>query len=58
MRIVDMFHGSVFIIDPKAHKVMFEMLRTDEDFKLLTNGGKEIRGDKLYYIVANFALNA
>jgi hypothetical protein len=62
MKIVDMFHGSVFIIDLKTKKVIFEKIRTEEDFKFMTSNsksvGREIRNHKLYHIVANFALNS
>jgi hypothetical protein len=57
-----MFHGSVFIIDLKTKKVIFEKIRTEEDFKFMTSNsksvGREIRNHKLYHIVANFALNS
>lgn len=56
MKIIDMFHGNVFIYDPVNGKVLFVKRIQDEDFQLLFDGS--LRLERIFKIVANFSLNS
>jgi hypothetical protein len=56
MKIIDMFHGNVFIYDPIDGKVLFVKRVQDEDFKLLYDGS--LRVERIFKISANFSLNS
>ena len=58
MRIVDMFSGTVFIVEPKTNTIFFEKKVTEAAFNLINLKGDEIRENKIYKIVHNFALNS
>lgn len=58
LNIVDMFHGTVFIVEPKTNTILFEKKVTEALFNIIVKKGHEIREDRIYQIVANFALNS
>ena len=45
MKIIDMFHGTVFIVDPIKNKILFEKETQDEDFKIISDDGCTIRAN-------------
>ena len=57
MKIIEMFHGTVFIVDPVKNKILFEKETQEEDFKIISDDGCTIRDDKIYKIISNFSLN-
>lgn len=56
MKIIDMFHGNVFIYNPIDDKVLFVKRVQDEDFNLLYDGS--LRQERIFKIAANFSLNS
>ena len=56
LKIIDMFHGNVFIYDPVDGKVLFVKRVMVEDFQLLEDGN--LRNDRIFKIVADFSLNS
>lgn len=48
MKIVDMFHGTVFIVEPNTNTILFEKKVTEAKFNILTKTGDEIREDRIY----------
>lgn len=58
LRIVDMFHGTVFIVEPKTNSILFQKKVTEAAFNIISKKGDEIRINRIYQIVANFALNS
>lgn len=58
MNIVDMFHGTVFILEHKSNTILFEKKVTEALFNIINKVGDEIREDRIYQIVANFSLNS
>ena len=57
MKIIDMFHGTVFIVDPMQNKILFEKQTQDEDFQIISDDGCSILDNKIYKIESNFSLN-
>lgn len=55
MKIIDMFHGKVFIYDPDQAKVVFVKRKVQEDFCLLV--GDKLKEEPIFKIVANFSMN-
>lgn len=55
MKIIDMFHGKVFIYNPELEKVVFVKRKVQEDFGLLV--GDKLKPESIFKIVANFSLN-
>ena len=58
LRIVDMFSGTVFIVEPKTNTIFFEKKVTEATFNIINKKGDEIREERIYQIVANYALNS
>ena len=56
LKIIDMFHGKVFIYDPVIDKVVFVKRKMEEDYGLLKDD--QLRADAIFKIVANFSLNS
>jgi hypothetical protein len=56
LKIIDMFHGNVFIYDPSECKVLFVKRVQEEDYQLLNEG--ELRKERIFKITANFSLNS
>jgi hypothetical protein len=55
IKIIDMFHGKVFIYDPDQAKVVFVKRKVQEDFGLLV--GDKLKEEPIFKIVANFSMN-
>jgi hypothetical protein len=53
-----MFHGTVFIVEPKTNSILFQKKVTEAAFNIISKKGDEIRVNRIYQIVANFALNS
>lgn len=56
MKIIDMFHGNVLIINLADSNVLFEKRKQEENFQL-TDENELIREERIFKIVANLALN-
>jgi signal transduction histidine kinase len=48
MKIVDMFHGTVFIVEPNTNTILFEKKVTEALFNIINKVGDEIREDRIY----------
>ena len=56
MKIIDMFHGNVLIVDTYTSRVLFVKRKQEENFHLTDESDVMIREDRVFKIVDNLAM--